>query len=98
LNRSVHFWLAKLNESVHIFRMNQMVQKKENEMKRIAPIALVLAVMSAPAFAFGIDMTMPNLTYPDSTVTAEASLAPVEVPTPADSAPATLSTADAPSN
>jgi hypothetical protein len=90
--------LAKLNESVHILHMNQMVQKKENEMKRIAPIALVLAVMSAPAFAFGIDMTMPNLTYPESTVTAEASPAPVVVPTPADTAPATLSTADAPSN
>ncbi len=52
-------------------------------MKRIAPLAMVLALLSAPAFAFGIDMSMPNLTFPDSTVTQGTS---------------TLSTADKPDN
>jgi hypothetical protein len=55
-------------------------------MKRITPIAAILAILSAPAFAFSIDISMPNLTYPDSTV----SQGTVD--------PATLSTAAQPGN
>ncbi len=38
-------------------------------MKHLAPLSLVLAVLAAPAFAFSIDMTLPNLTFPDDPVT-----------------------------
>lgn len=55
-------------------------------MKRIAPIVAVLVLLSAPAFAFGIDITMPNLTYPDSIVSQGTA------------APTTLSTAGQPGN
>jgi hypothetical protein len=50
-------------------------------MKRIASVAAVLAFWSAPAFAFGIDISMPNLTFPDTTVSQGTA------------APATLATA-----
>ena len=55
-------------------------------MKRIAPLAAVLALLSAPALAFGIDISMPNLTFPDSTVSTGTA------------APVTLSTAGQPGN
>ena len=49
-------------------------------MKRIAPFAAILALLSAPAFAFGIDISMPNLTFPDSTV-SQGTLDPATLPT-----------------
>lgn len=53
-------------------------------MKRIAPLAVVLAILSVPAFAFSIDISMPNLTFPDSTVSQGTT------------DPATLTTAEQP--
>jgi hypothetical protein len=55
-------------------------------MKRIAPFAAVLALITAPAFAFGIDISMPNLTFPDTTISQGTA------------APTTLSTAGQPGN
>jgi hypothetical protein len=55
-------------------------------MKHIAALSAVFALLSAPAFAFGIDISMPHLTFPDATVSQGTS------------APATLSTAGQPGN
>ena len=49
-------------------------------MKRVAPLAVLLAMLSAPAFAFSVDMGMPNLTFPDDTVT-QGTIAPSTLPT-----------------
>lgn len=42
-------------------------------MKRIAPLAFVAAVLAAPAFAGGMDFTLPNLTFPPKAVTVSTS-------------------------
>jgi hypothetical protein len=50
-------------------------------MKRIAPMAVVLAILSAPAFAFSTDISMPYMTFPDSTV-SQGTASPATVPAP----------------
>jgi hypothetical protein len=54
-------------------------------MRKIIPNIAFLVVLSAPAFALGIDISMPNLTFPDSPVVQGTT------------APVTLSTSDEPS-
>lgn len=41
-------------------------------MKRLLPVALILSVLSAPAFAGSFSFDLPNLTWPDAATTTLA--------------------------
>jgi hypothetical protein len=50
-------------------------------MKRLA-LATLLASLAAPAFAFGIDLALPTLTWPTPDTATQACATPTETGTP----------------
>jgi hypothetical protein len=49
--------------------MNLVVQKKDHIMKHFVAATLITLSLASQASAFSMDLTLPNLTFPDSTTT-----------------------------
>jgi predicted S18 family serine protease len=69
LNRTVQFALETLRPKAHMNKTKRF-SFKVTTMKPLLPLALILSVLSAPAFAGGFgSIFLPTLTWPDDATT-----------------------------
>jgi hypothetical protein len=65
MNRSVHIALANPARQVHLMNRTERFSSRKTPMRTLA-LTLALSLVALPALAGGINMDLPNLTWPST--------------------------------